>query len=1116
MNSINRFNGLGGTTVSRAELEFLLDQAYSEQNFEIVERIETFLKNNPDAIKITVTGVTPVKEISDRELEFLEILNEPEQITGLGRAVSPNEIYDLVNNLILDTIKEVGFLPWQKEWVGNGEMQAMNYVTGKPYTGINYYLLNFEPFSVNGKRILKVSENKSPYYLTFNQIEQLGGTLKKGSKGTEVVYYNFIFNYRDDKHKYSTVDATALEKFVKQNGITKEQIESNLYKVPVLKYYKVFSFDDCEGIKAKKPPVRKIEPIQIAENIISFYPDKPKYEFGTDKAFYTPSTDVVSMPKINAFSSEANYYTTFFHEIVHSTGHPKRLARDFSGRFGNEKYAYEELIAELGAVYLSSEAGILFHTRNNSAKYLRGWNARLVKKMNDDNRFFMRAAAEAQKAVNLILDDKKHLETIVSNGQEKTKKEPLTYDSLLKVKNEVLKQIANSKAKSNLVAVDFLNQLLEKSTKNSQFKGKFFDWLTGKTNTIALKELLKNIDYNDKNLVQFNAFSLLDSTIRKPLDKRTVYKNETTNSTGLLPDFSKQKENLEKVNPQPFAIKPKSISVQTAIKDVLSLPKFNRTSTLIASIIYKKFDENDVTIETTAFSNYEVGVLKKDSSFHINFGDEIELLDLGKDFIKAVNSRLESLKNQKSNYAMFDGLKAAAPENPTIESTLQFAEKNLYGKSIYHRDLGKKIHFSKSGIKKAIAGKRGISKIRLQLVFLAKDILKSSRLITSTGDLKLRKQVLMIYKLACFKSINGIEYKVFIVLRETLNGALYYDHDAVKIKKHIKQTGDDFKESNSTPLRSPNVISKNKVTKKTKTTKNKGKLSAPVIVQTISHDVSPVIPVVLNQPEIVQPEQNELISAIEEKKENNPPFIQNEARTLPKKYKTAIDRMEEKKNTNVAVFELQGDLRVFLGEIERKPVHSLAITLDTEEGGGKTHTIYQWANEFYESGYNPVIWSLEEHASSSLSTSKAEKYFGRNISNIPILSEEPDDSKEETYKKFIDSIADFDVCFIDSWNKLVEINNTIKFDQDIRKKFHGKIFIVIVQRTADGKMRGGSSVGFDGDIILKGVVDRADFRNNYIYNHKNRYNEYVPLSELKYSPYHQALLPSEVDEMQEI
>ncbi|NBL65969.1 hypothetical protein GV828_12235 [Flavobacterium sp. NST-5] len=109
------------------------------------------------------------------------------------------------------------------------------------------------------------------------------------------------------------------------------------------------------------------------------------------------------MPNIKAFKKEASYYCTYFHELTHSTGAKKRLNRDMTGTFGSKPYAFEELIAELGAVFMCSESGILFQTKENSAKYLKNWNTVLVSELENDNRFFLKASAQSQKAVNYIL-----------------------------------------------------------------------------------------------------------------------------------------------------------------------------------------------------------------------------------------------------------------------------------------------------------------------------------------------------------------------------------------------------------------------------------------------------------------------------------------------------------------------------------------------------------------------------------------------------------------------------------------------------------------------------------------------------------------------------------------
>jgi len=200
----------------------------------------------------------------------------------------------------------------------------------------------------------------------------------------------------------------------------------------------------------------------------------------------------------------------------------------------------------------------------------------------------------------------------------------------------------------------------------------------------------------------------------------------------------------------------------------------------------------------------------------------------------------------------------------------------------------------------------------------------------------------------------------------------------------------------------------------------------------------------------------------------------------------------------------------FLGKVEKKPKQSIVITIDSGEGGGKTHSAFQFAQVMASSGYRPIIWSLEEHRDSNLSKDKQRKYFDEETQKvIAVESEDNSLTKEQNYKRISDSVKDFDVIIIDSYAKMHEINSKINFDTDFRKKFDSKLFFVIFQRTADGKMRGGAKGAFDGDIILKVFVDREDFRNNYIFNHKNRYNDYMPISELKFSPYRQKLMDLE-------
>jgi antirestriction protein ArdC len=428
MNLIQTFNSLDGTTVQRQTLEVLYALAKKEEHHLIAQRIESVLTSNTDS-SFWITIKNPVLEpsglygstdaIDDAEADF-EMLNgvipyfsqSDTQNLGLGKAVSPDEIYNYITDVMINTIKEVGHLPWQQEWTGSGSgNQAMNFISKNPYTGINFFLLNFKMVRKGDVDIIEPIQFIEPYYLTFNQIKEKNAKLKKGAKGYKVIYYTIIFDYKSENLSFKTTDRAKFTAFAKLNKLTKEDFKAHLSKIPLVKYYVVFRADDCEGLKFPKPVVKENpNPIVEAQKIIDGYPNPPQYTFVGSEAKYVPSKDVVNMPTIGAFKNEANYYATYFHELIHSTGHSKRLDRgnDTRLRDGSETdkkaYAFEELVAELGAVFLCSETGILFHTKENAAKYLKDWNSKLVNELENDNRFFFKASAKAQKGTNWILD----------------------------------------------------------------------------------------------------------------------------------------------------------------------------------------------------------------------------------------------------------------------------------------------------------------------------------------------------------------------------------------------------------------------------------------------------------------------------------------------------------------------------------------------------------------------------------------------------------------------------------------------------------------------------------------------------------------------------------------
>jgi len=268
-------------------------------------------------------------------------------------------VYDIVTERILAEL-EKGQVPWRKPW---RTLPPANLISKKPYRGINMFLLALAGYG-------------SQYWLTYRQAQALGGNVRKGAHGTKIVFWKF------DKYETETADGEAEER-----------------TSAFLRYYTVFNLEQTEGLKAllALPPAR---PIESAEVIVEGMPNAPAFEQGF-RASYTPSHDTVTMPSRTAFESQAEYYSTLFHELTHSTGHGKRLARDGFDRpqmFVSESYSREELIAEMGSAMLCGVAGIEQATVANSVAYLKSWIARLK----SDSRLVVQAASAAQKAADYI------------------------------------------------------------------------------------------------------------------------------------------------------------------------------------------------------------------------------------------------------------------------------------------------------------------------------------------------------------------------------------------------------------------------------------------------------------------------------------------------------------------------------------------------------------------------------------------------------------------------------------------------------------------------------------------------------------------------------------------
>ncbi len=199
-------------------------------------------------------------------------------------------------------------------------------------------------------------------------------------------------------------------------------------------------------------------------------------------------------------------------------------------------------------------------------------------------------------------------------------------------------------------------------------------------------------------------------------------------------------------------------------------------------------------------------------------------------------------------------------------------------------------------------------------------------------------------------------------------------------------------------------------------------------------------------------------------------------------------------------FRLNTELGTFLGDLERKPVHSVVVTLDAPAGSGKTRVFFQAMQDYANNGKKCLFFTLEEHSQSDLFKKKRDQYISpENYGRITIIDD------VTSYDQFKKLVALHDVIFVDSFGKLKRLIKSFKLelDEHIRKAFDSKLFFLIFQRTSDGSMRGGADAAFDGDVILQVEKPSEDYRENYLIARKNRYNE-IPM--LKYSIYHQKII----------
>lgn len=282
------------------------------------------------------------------------------------------DVYTRVTYKIVADL-EKGIRPWMKPWSAGTAATRITLPmrhNGEPYRGINILLLWSEAIDRG---------YCSAHWMTYRQAMEFGGHVRKGESGCTVVYANNL--------SLKTID---------DDGSVDHR---DIY---LMRAYTVFNTEQIDGLPARfagtvEPPREKMALIEAAERF--FDATAATIRYGGDKAYYTEGADFIQLPHPEAFKDAESYAATKAHELTHWTKHASRLNRDLGRkRFGDEGYAREELVAELGAAFLCAALGITAEARDDHAAYIGDW----LQVLHGDNRAIYSAAAQAQRAVDFL------------------------------------------------------------------------------------------------------------------------------------------------------------------------------------------------------------------------------------------------------------------------------------------------------------------------------------------------------------------------------------------------------------------------------------------------------------------------------------------------------------------------------------------------------------------------------------------------------------------------------------------------------------------------------------------------------------------------------------------
>ncbi|MGE3871345.1 MAG: ArdC family protein [Parvibaculaceae bacterium] len=291
----------------------------------------------------------------------------------MQQSVNRNDLYREITGKIIAELEQ-GVVPWVRPWRSHGQGPSLslpkNGLTSRTYTGINILLL---------WKALDGGGFVSCHWLTFKQALELGGSVRKGEKGTQVFYADRFIPQKERARAETTGDEPEA--------------------IPFLKRYTVFNVEQCGGLPehlfSERPLMPDCQIIPEAQALI--LATGADFRIGGNVAIYYPGEDYIRVPHQSAFVDQINYYRTAFHELGHWTGHASRLARDHSHGRGSAGYAREELVAEMATAFVCAALGIVPTVRHSD--YIGSW----LSVLKEDSRAIFKAASQASKAADYLL-----------------------------------------------------------------------------------------------------------------------------------------------------------------------------------------------------------------------------------------------------------------------------------------------------------------------------------------------------------------------------------------------------------------------------------------------------------------------------------------------------------------------------------------------------------------------------------------------------------------------------------------------------------------------------------------------------------------------------------------